>query len=82
MYLEVESAHWGHYFYFSYWRRDRHFTWSSQPPEGSSACSAKGLSVIHKVLESGTVPGIEPTTTRCEVKRSCDSANPSRSNHP
>ena len=24
MYLEVESANWGHYFYFSYWRRDRH----------------------------------------------------------
>ena len=43
MYLEVESANWGHYFYFSYWRRDRHFTWSSQPRRGSAACSAKGL---------------------------------------
>ena len=43
MYLEVESAHLCHYFYFSYWRRDRHVTWSSQPPEGSAACSAKGL---------------------------------------
>ena len=43
MYLEVESTNWGHYFYVSYWRRDRHVTWSSQPPEGPSACSAKGL---------------------------------------
>ena len=43
MYLEVESANWGHYFYVSYWRRDRHVTWSSQPPEGPAACSAKGL---------------------------------------
>ena len=34
MYLEGESAHWG---------RDRHVTWSSQPPEGPAACSAKGL---------------------------------------
>ena len=24
----------GHYFYVSYWRRDRHFTWSSKPREG------------------------------------------------
>ena len=42
MYLEVESAHWGHYFYVSYWRRNLHFTWSSQPRRGPAACSAKG----------------------------------------
>ena len=24
MYLEVESANWGHYFYVSYWRRNLH----------------------------------------------------------
>ena len=24
----------GHYFYVSYWRRDRHLTWSSEPVEG------------------------------------------------
>ena len=78
MYLEVESTNWGHYFYVSYWRRDRHVTWSSQPPEGPSACSAKGLPsfrsyfVVIKDLESGTVPGIEPATSRSAVKRSTD----------
>ena len=43
VYLEVESTNGGHFFYVSYWRRDRHFTWSSQPPEGSPAYSANGL---------------------------------------
>ena len=33
-------------------------------------------------LESGTVPGIEPATSRREVKRSTYSAKPARSNHP
>ena len=33
-------------------------------------------------LESGTVLGIEPATSRSAVKRSTDSANPARSNHP
>ena len=28
-----ESANWGHYFYVSNWRRDRHFTRSSEPRE-------------------------------------------------
>ena len=28
-------------FYFSYWRGDRHFTWSSEPREGLAACSTK-----------------------------------------
>ena len=27
--------------FFSYWRRDRHFTWSSEPREGPAACRAK-----------------------------------------
>ena len=43
MYLEVESTNWEHYFYVSYWRRNLHFTWSSQPRRGPAACSAKGL---------------------------------------
>ena len=34
-----ESTNWGHYFYFSYWRWDRHFTWSSEPHEGLAICS-------------------------------------------
>ena len=29
-----ESTNWGHYFYVSNWRRDRHFTWSSESHEG------------------------------------------------
>ena len=28
-------------FYVSYWRRDRHFTWSSEPREGLAAGKAK-----------------------------------------
>ena len=31
------------YFYVSNWRRDRHFTWSSEPREGLACCSAKGV---------------------------------------
>ena len=35
LYLSVNAfstkvIDWGHYFYVSYWRRDRHFTWSSE----------------------------------------------------
>ena len=40
------------------------------------------FSVIHKDLELVTVPGIEAATSRCEVKRSSDSANPARSDYP
>ena len=29
------------YFYVCYWRRDHHFTWSSEPREGPAACRAK-----------------------------------------
>ena len=31
--IQHESANWGHYFYASYWRRDRHFMWWSEPRE-------------------------------------------------
>ena len=34
---------WGRCFYVFSWRRDRHFTWSSEPREGLAACSAKGV---------------------------------------
>ena len=30
-------------FYVSNWRRDRHFTWSSEPREGLACCSEKGV---------------------------------------
>ena len=32
--LQLESTNWGHYFYVSNCRRDRHFTWSADPREG------------------------------------------------
>ena len=37
-------------FYVSYWRRDHHFTWSSEPREGLAACSTK---VVPSFLWSG-----------------------------
>ena len=36
-----ESTNWGHYFYVSNWRRDRHFTWSSETREGLAICKIK-----------------------------------------
>ena len=32
--IKHDSTIWGHYIYVSSWRRDRHFTWSSEPREG------------------------------------------------
>ena len=57
-------------FYVSNWRRDRHFTWSSEPREGLACCSAKGvLSSLSyfKTLSVGPAPGIEPATSRSTV---------------
>ena len=59
--------------------RDRHFTWSSEPREGLTACSAKEVTsyLSHfKTLSNGPAPGIEPATSRSAVKRSTDWANP------
>ena len=39
--IEHDSTIWGHHFYISSWRRDRHFTWSSEPREGLAACRTK-----------------------------------------
>ena len=75
MYYKHESANWGHYFYVSYWRRDRHFTWSSQPREGLAACSAKEVPSFlsyFKTLSIGPAPGIKPATSRSAVKLSTD----------
>ena len=36
------------YFYVSYWWRDRHFTWSSEPHEGLAVCSSTSIS--HSIL--------------------------------
>ena len=58
-------------FYVSNWRRDRHFTWSSEPREGLACCSAKGVPSFlgyFKTLSIGPAPGIEPATSRSAVK--------------
>ena len=57
-------------FYVSNWRRDRHFTWSSEPREGLACCSAKGVPSFlscFKTLSIGPAPGIEPATSRSAV---------------
>ena len=77
--LQHESANWGHYINVSYWRPDRHFTWSSEPREGPAACRAKEVPSFlsyFKTLSIGQAPGIEPATSRSAVKRSTDWANP------
>ena len=59
----------------SYWRRDRHFTWSSEPREGPAACRAKEVPSFlsyFKTLSVGPAPGMEPTTSCSAVKRSTD----------
>lgn len=70
-----ESALWEHYFYVSYWGRDRHFVWSSEPRKGLPVCRAKEIPSFlsqSKTLSIGPVPGIEPATSRSAVKRSTD----------
>ena len=37
----------GETIYVSYWRRDRHFTWSSEPREGLAICRAKAVISFH-----------------------------------
>ena len=62
-----ESPNWGHYFYVSNLRRDRHFKWSSEPRKGLTACSAKGVPSLlsyFKTLSIGPALGIEPATLR------------------
>ena len=62
-------------YFFSYWRRDRHFTWSSEPREGLAACSAKGVPSFlsyFKTLSIGPAPAIELATFLSVVKRSTD----------
>ena len=66
-------------FYVSNWRRDRHFTWSSEPREGLAVCRAKEVPSFlsyFKTLSIGPTKGIEPATFRCAFKRSTDWTNP------
>ena len=47
------------FFGLSYWRRDRHFTWSSEAREGLPVCRAKGVPSFlsyFKTLSIGPVP--------------------------
>ena len=77
--IKHESANWGHYIYVSYWRRDRHFTWSSEPWEGPAACRAKAVPSFLSYFKTVSIvpaPGIEPATSRSAVKHSTDLANP------
>ena len=60
----------GHYFFYvSYWRGERQFTWSSESREGLAACNAEGVLVpsflsYFKTLSVGPVPEIEPAISR------------------
>ena len=61
---------WDTIFYVSNWRRDHHFTWSSEPHEGLACCSAKAVPSFlsyFKTLSFGPAPGIEPATSRSAV---------------
>ena len=64
--------------YVSYWRRDRHFTWSSDPPR-SSHLQGKGSTFISQSFwdpECWSSPENRPATSRSAVNRSTDWANP------
>ena len=37
-------------FYVYNWRRDSHFTWSSEPREGPACCSAKGVPSFNRLF--------------------------------
>ena len=55
-----------------YWRWERHFTWTSKPPEGLAACRANEGTLFFSyfnTLSVGPAPGIEPATSRSAVKR-------------
>ena len=54
-----------------YGRRDRHFTWLSEPREGPTACGAKGVPSFLSDFKTLRI-GIEPSTSRSAVKRSTD----------
>ena len=74
-YISHESTNWQHYFYVSYWRRDPHYTWSSEPHEGLPVCRAKEVPSFlsyFKTLSTGPAPGIEPANSHFEVKRSAN----------
>ena len=60
----------------SYWRRDRHFTCSSEPRERSYGAREAGTFSYFEILSIGPASGIEHATSRFAVNRSTDWANP------
>ena len=73
--LAVWSDYGTVYINLSYWRRDRHFTWSSEPRKSLTICRAKAIPSIlsyFKTLNFTPVPGIQPATSRSAVKRSTE----------
>ena len=77
--IKHESTNWMHYFYVSYWRHNRHFTWSSEPGEGLATCSAKGVPSFFSYFNTmsiGQARGIKPATTNSAVRCSSDWTNP------
>ena len=58
-------------FYVSNWRRDQHFTWSSEPRDGLVAYTAKEVPSFLSYFKTQSVdpaPGIESMTSRSAVK--------------
>ena len=60
----------------SYWRRDRHFTCSSEPRERSYGAREAGTFSYFEILSIVPASGIEHATSRSAVNRSTDWANP------
>ena len=63
MFCFHESAYWGQYFYVSNWRRDWHFTWSSEPCEGLAICRVRQYNTFisqSSDLSIGLTLGDEP----------------------
>ena len=61
--------------YVSYWRGERHFTWSSEPRDGLPVCRVKAVPSFlsyFKILNISLAPGIKPTASRSAVKHSTD----------
>ena len=67
------------FFYVSYWRRGRHFTWSSEAREGPAAPQRKGSTLISQLFFRLRVLFLHWKSNprlRSAVKRSTDWANP------
>ena len=60
----------GDFFDVSNWRRDRHFTWSSEPREGPAVCGAKGVASFLSYIKTLTISpaaGIEAANSSSAV---------------